>query len=215
MVADETLARIAWWQTRGSRPGLLMSSVGRLTEQKVSLLCERMADGRSCMEHLLQRLGEDGLLILLGSGDPEYEQFFAELGSTASNFIFLRGFSEALAEALYQAGDLFLMPSSFEPCGISQMLAMRAGQPCLVHAVGGLADTVRDGVDGFSFDGADTEEQVHRLLQRFAEVLALREQYPEHWQDVCEHAAAARFLWADIARAYDERLYRFGLANTR
>ena len=65
----------------------------------------------------------------------------------------LRGYSDALARALYAAGDLFLMPSSFEPCGIGQMLAMRDGQPCLVHHVGGLRDTVLDDETGFAFSG--------------------------------------------------------------
>ncbi|PLW84451.1 glycogen synthase [Kineobactrum sediminis] len=215
VTADRTLAQIAHYLESGRRPSLLVTSVGRLTDQKVSLLKTPMADGLSCMEHLLQRLGEDGLLIMLGSGDHQYERFFAELAGTATNFIFLCGFSESFAESLYVTGDLFLMPSSFEPCGISQMLAMRGAQPCLVHAVGGLADTVQDGVNGFSFGGADAPEQAARFLQRFSEVLTLRTQHPEHWRDVCERAAAARFQWADIARAYDDRLYRSGLANKR
>lgn len=52
------------------------------------------------------------------------------------NFLFLQGFSEELADCLYRGGDLFLMPSSFEPCGISQMQAMRGATPCIVHHVG-------------------------------------------------------------------------------
>ena len=51
------------------------------------------------------------------------------------------------------------MPSSYEPCGISQMLAMRRGQPCVAHAIGGLRDTIRDGETGFLFDGSMPDVQ--------------------------------------------------------
>jgi starch synthase len=100
---------------------------------------------------LLQRL--NGIYILLGAGDWAYERFFSDMSAGFENFIFLNGYSETCAEALYANGDLFLMPSSFEPCGISQMLAMRDGQPCVVHHVGGLKDTVRHNDNGFAFTG--------------------------------------------------------------
>src|SRR6056300_946863 len=132
---------------------MLFTSVGRLTDQKVLLLRQTMHNGKSLLDNLLLQIKGRARLVLLGSGDPLLEQFLLEVAGRHSNFIFLRGFSIGLSECLYRAGDLFLMPSSFEPCGISQMLAMRAGQPCLVHAVGGLLDTVTDGSDGFVFSG--------------------------------------------------------------
>jgi starch synthase len=207
--AANTLER---WRRR-KRPATLVTSVGRLTEQKVRLLRLAVSDGRSVLEHLLDRLGRRSLFLMLGSGDPALEDFFAGVSARADNFVFLRGFSEGLSEQLYAGGDLFLMPSSFEPCGISQMLAMRAGQPCLVHAVGGLADTVRDGVDGFAFSGADEAEQVQRLLRRFDQVLTLRTTDPVAWNRVCAGAAAVRFGWAEVARAYESRLYYDGATD--
>ena len=195
------------WRRR-KRPSILLTSVGRLTDQKVRLLRMPVADGRSVLEHLLERLGRRGLFIMLGSGDPALEDFFAAVAARSDNFLFLRGFSEPLSEMLYAGGDLFLMPSSFEPCGISQMLAMRAGQPCLVHAVGGLADTVRDGVNGFAFDGTGEAAQALHLLQRFEQVLNLHATDPAAWSRISEEAAAARFDWSAVARAYEARLYR-------
>jgi starch synthase len=65
------------------------------------------------------------------------------------------------------------MPSRFEPCGIAQMLAMRAGQPCLVNRTGGLADTVTDGVDGFSFDPGAARWRCARTPRAPGEALAL------------------------------------------
>lgn len=199
--------KVGRWRRR-KRPTLLVTSVGRLTDQKVRLLRLAALDGRSVLEQLLDRLGRRGLFLMLGSGDPALEDFFADVSTRADNFVFLRGFSEPLSEQLYAGGDLFLMPSSFEPCGISQMLAMRAGQPCLVHAVGGLADTVRDGVDGFAFSGVDEAEQSRQLLQRFDQVLTLHAVDPVAWSRVCKEAATARFGWAEVALAYEDLLYR-------
>lgn len=197
----------AWRASGGDRPPLLLTSVGRLTPQKVSLLLRQLPDGRSALAHLLDTLGESGVFFLLGSGDQQLEQALAAISADRDNFLFLRGFSEPLSEQLYAAGDLFVMPSSFEPCGISQMLAMRAGQPCLVHAVGGLADTVLDGENGFSFGGATPDEQAGQLVGRFGEVLALWREEPTAWRSVCDAAAAARFRWSDVARAYVKQLY--------
>ncbi|MFP3534593.1 starch synthase, partial [Burkholderia sp. SIMBA_042] len=75
----------------------------------------------------------NGRLIVLGSGDKKLEQLFTTAMARNSNLLFLKGYGQGVGDLMYQLGDLFLMPSSFEPCGISQMLAMRAGQPCLVH----------------------------------------------------------------------------------
>jgi len=203
------LRKLDQWQAAGAtRPGLLLTSVGRITAQKVGLLLQHLPDGRSALLHLLDLLGDSGVFILLGSGDPQLEHALAEVSATCKNFLFLRGYSEALSEQLYADGDLFVMPSSFEPCGISQMLAMRAGQPCLVHAVGGLADTVRDGENGFSFSGATPEEEAEAMISRCTEVLALHRDEPGEWQAICAAAAAARFPWSDVANAYVEQLYK-------
>lgn len=203
------LRKLDQWQAAGGkRPGLLLTSVGRITPQKVGLLLRRMPDGRSALMHLLDVLDDEGVFILLGSGDPELEHELAAVSASRENFLFLRGYSEPLSDQLYAGGDLFVMPSSFEPCGISQMLAMRAGQPCLVHAVGGLADTVADNENGFSFGGASIEEEAEQMLIRFREVLTLKREQPARWQEICTAAAAARFPWDAVAKAYVEQLYQ-------
>ena len=141
------------------RPKMLLTSVGRITDQKVGLMREPTTSGQPALHVALEALGNNGMLLMIGSGDPDCEQFLSETMATNRNFIFLRGYSDELAEALYGQGDLFFMPSSFEPCGISQMLALRAGQPCLVHHVGGLRDTVKDNGTGFVFSGETPTEQ--------------------------------------------------------
>jgi starch synthase len=192
------------------RPATLLTSVGRITEQKVRLLAQPASDGRAALEGVLDALGDDGLLVMLGSGEARLEQFLATMSTRRKNLLFLCGYSEALAQALYGTGDLFLMPSSFEPCGISQMLAMRTGQPCLVHLVGGLKDTVQPGVNGFGFDGQSLVEQADALVAAAGEALALRNKHPRRWDTLCKAARQARFLWRDNAEACIDLLYQPG-----
>lgn len=189
-------------------PGFLMTSVGRLTDQKALLLRQAIGQGLTALDGICQQLGPDRRLIMLGSGDRYLEQVCMQVMSRQENLLFLNGFSANLSDSLYQLGDLFLMPSSFEPCGISQMLAMRAGQLCLVHDIGGLKDTVNDGVDGFSFAGNNLAEQINGLQQKLADALTLFSEQPEHWQTMKNNAQAKRFLWQRSAQAYLEKLYR-------
>jgi len=185
----------------------VLTSVGRVTDQKVLILQQEMVNGQSALEQLLDILGDDGIFLMLGSGDKDLEVFLTKVAARRQNFIFLRGYSEHLANSIYESGDLFLMPSSFEPCGISQMLAMRAEQPCLVHGVGGLRDTVKDNKNGFVFTGKSLFEQARNMLYRFETILKLNASNPEQMQKISRRAAKERFLWSDVAKEYSNSLY--------
>jgi len=198
-------ARLAALPNR--RPKHILASIGRLVRQKVSLFLEELPDGRTALESILDDLGSDGVVIILGSGEPAYEQRLVEIAERAENLLFLCGYSEALAEPLYRTGSLFLMPSSFEPCGISQMLAMRAAQPCVVHAVGGLKDTVDDERTGFIFDGTTARDQAANFIASVQRALAVKVEDNDRWQRICIRAASARFSWAESARQTIEQLY--------
>ncbi len=87
---------------------------------------------------------------------------------------------------------------------------MRAGQPCLVHAVGGLRDTVVDATTGFTFDGTSLAAQTGALLERLRAALELKARHPRRWGTIRRRARAARFEWTDSIEAYLERLYRLG-----
>ena len=136
-----------------------------------------------------------------------FEDRLLEVAQRHANILFLKGYSEMLADPIYAAGNLFLMPSSFEPCGISQMLAMRAAQPCVVHGVGGLRDTVDDNRSGFVFDGDTTTEQAGRFVAETLRALELKSNNHDEWQKICIRAANARFSWSKSARATIEQLY--------
>lgn len=189
------------------RPRSVLVSIGRITGQKTTLFLQPVDKQQTALEAILQHLGNDGLFIMLGSGDRDMERQLGEVAEQFENFLFLRGYAESLSHLLYRAGDLFLMPSSFEPCGISQMLAMRDGQPCVVHAVGGLRDTVRDGVTGFQFRGRSQRAQARQFVDTVASALAVKQDDPPRWRKICERAAEQRFTWEAAARQYGQKLY--------
>lgn len=185
----------------------IVTSVGRITDQKVRLFRQILQDGKSALDVLLETMGEQGIFVMLGSGDAGLEQFLAEVASRQANFVFLKGYSEVLSDSLYRCGNLFLMPSSFEPCGISQMLAMCFGQPCLVHGVGGLADTVIDCGNGFSFTGDNLQSQAENMICCFESALKIHQEDIKTWQKISSAAAESRFRWSDVADQYLSQLY--------
>ena len=200
---------IDWLESyKGKRPENLLLSIGRVADQKVPLFLEPVGEFDSALELILSALGPDSLFIMLGSGEKYLEDRFAAIAASCDNFLYLRGYVDSLSDPLYSAADLFLMPSSFEPCGISQMLAMRAGQPCVVHAVGGLKDTVKDGVTGFVFEGGTPAEQAEAFTEAVQRAITIRSTDKKRWKEICNDAKNERFSWDLAAKTYMQRLYR-------
>ena len=193
---------------KGKRPQNLLLSIGRVADQKVPLFLEPVGEFDSALELILSALGPDSLFIMLGSGEKYLEDRFAAIAASCDNFLYLRGYVDSLSDPLYSAADLFLMPSSFEPCGISQMLAMRAGQPCVVHAVGGLKDTVNDGVTGFVFEGGTPAEQARGFTEAVQRAITIKSTDKKCWQKICKNAKDKRFSWDLAAKTYQQGLYR-------
>ncbi len=189
------------------RPANVLTSIGRLTAQKADLFLRPAGGAETALAAILQRLGRNGVLIMVGSGENQLQRRIAEIARAHENFLFLCGYSETFSDMLYAAGDLFLMPSSFEPCGISQMLAMRSGQPCVVHATGGLKDTVRNGVSGFTFDGDSPEQQAGNFVSAVDLALNTRTNDQDRWLQIRHQAGAQRFSWDTAAAHYIRDLY--------
>jgi starch synthase len=194
---------------RRGRPANVLTSIGRMTSQKAELFLQPTSDGRTALDAILDELGNRSLFIMLGSGERDLEQHIAHCARDRSNFVYLCGYSENLSHMLYATGDMFLMPSSFEPCGISQMLAMRSGQPCVVHAVGGLRDTVEHDVTGFVFDGSSRVEKADDFVGCVNRALALKRADPRRWAGIRTRAAAQRYTWARAAAQYQEEVYGY------
>jgi len=114
----------------------LLTLISRLAEQKgIDLL----------IANLEKWIGRGYQIAILGSGDPGNEETLNRLAAKFPNQLyFFRGFNETLARQIYAGGDIFLMPSRFEPCGLGQLMAMRYGTVPVVRATGGLKDTVTD-----------------------------------------------------------------------
>ncbi len=200
------IRRLQDWQKTPSA-GPLLTSVGRLTDQKM-LLMRQHCQSKHGLYSILELLkNHEARLVILGSGDTSLERDFTIAMADYDNFLFLNGFGLELSAQMYSLGDLFLMPSSFEPCGISQMFAMRAGQPCLVHSVGGLKDTVSHLENGFAFGGDSLGQQLTSLLAELEQALDVYESSPEHWSAIVEHARKTRFTWQDSADQYLAQLY--------
>ncbi|MGS2722670.1 glycogen synthase [Porticoccus sp. GXU_MW_L64] len=205
------LQRIQQWVERfknTTRFPTLLTSVGRITDQKALLLRQNLENGQCALDAMVEQLPQNGVFVILGSGTPELEDFLTQASARQPRLLFLKGYSEAVSQALYASGHLFVMPSSFEPCGISQMLSMRAGQPCLVHRVGGLNDTVEDGVNGFSFSGDNLQEQAANMVAALGKAINCKQRNKAKWQAIASAASQARFLWSDVADQYTELLYQ-------
>jgi starch synthase len=142
----------------------LLVVVSRLVHQKgIDLIARALP---SILDH-------GANLIVLGDGDRALEAQFAEISHRLPHRLaaFFR-FDDKLARRLYAAGDFFLMPSRYEPCGLGQMIAQRYGTLPIVRATGGLVDTVRDGKTGFMFADASPHalsETVQRALAAYGQ----------------------------------------------
>ncbi len=115
----------------------LYGVVSRLTDQKGLDLLETAIQSTPMLEH--------GQLVVLGEGDKYWERRLVAMAhSRKSKMVAVIAFNEQLAHQIYAASDFFLVPSRFEPCGLTQLIAMKFGSLPIVHRTGGLADTVKD-----------------------------------------------------------------------
>ena len=148
-------------------------------------------------------------LILLGAGDLKLEALARRLQEELPDRVRVETRYDAkLARQIYAGSDLFLMPSRYEPCGISQMIAMRYGTVPLVRAVGGLHDTVTDSETGFVF--------VDKTVKSFNDTLRRALQlYPDRarWLNLQKAGMAQDFSWANSAQKYLE-LYKKLMSET-
>ncbi len=187
-------------------PSFIVSSVARLTEQKFYFF-KRSPD--ALIEILKKLEKQNAVFMLLGTGAPEYEELLRRISHEYNNFIFINGQSEDVIDSIYLESDLYFMPSLFEPCGISQMLAMRNGHPCLAHHTGGLKDTVEHMKTGFSFDGDTYDEKIKNMVGSFDLVLDIYNNDKPTWKKIQAGAKKMRFTWKKSVDEYYKSLYSY------
>jgi len=142
--------------------------------------------------------GEDYQLVLLGTGQKKLVTQFERLAEEHSNIAFIHTFDERLARRIYAGSDVMLVPSKFEPCGLTQMIAMRYGSLPLVRKTGGLADTVIDGKTGFVF-GPYTSTA---LAAKMKDAISLYRENPRHFAAMMKHVMRIDFSWAHQVKEY-------------
>ena len=152
----------------------------------------------------LKMLGKQSWqLVILGAGDPKLEDMAKKLQEAMPDRVRVESRYDAkLARQIYAGSDIFLMPSRYEPCGLSQMIAMRYGSVPLVRAVGGLHDTVTDSETGFVF----VDKKIKSFNDTLRRALNL---YPYHsrWANLQKAGMSLDFSWPNSAMKYVE-LYR-------
>ena len=170
-------------------PAPVLGMVGRLDPQKGF---DILADATPA----LLRLG--ARLVILGSGDPSLATGLRALAAARPDRIaMVESFDRALARRIYAGCDLFLMPSRYEPCGQAQMIALRYGTPPVVHATGGLRDTVVDEYDqpGRGTGWAFRHPTSDGLAWACGQAIDAYRAGGERWEGVIDRAMAADFDW--------------------
>src|SRR5262249_24095323 len=173
----------------------LIGIISRLTDQK----------GFDLLDQVAIPLLEQGIqLVVAGTGDQHYHRLFQQLAERYPQQVAVNlTFSTEISQPIYAGSDMLLMPSRFEPCGLTQMLAMRYGCIPIVHRTGGLADTVHEldpannAGNGFVFSPYDP-------FHLFAAVMRALEAYKfqDAWQELMQRAMLADYSWDASAERY-------------
>jgi starch synthase len=172
--------------------------VSRLAAQKGLDIIEAVID---------ELLGADVQLVLLGTGEPRYHRLFEDLAKRLPDKTGIRlAYDAGLARRIYAGCDLFLIPSHYEPCGLTQMISLAYGTIPIVRATGGLADTIVErGPDGNGF--VFFEYSPDALLAAVDRALAAYHD-PERWATLIRNAFACDFSWEQSAGRYEEMYAR-------
>jgi starch synthase len=173
----------------------ILAMIGRIDPQKgVDITIDTLS----------QMTGQTWQFVILGSGDPVLENAVRTLQAGYPERVrAVIGYDAPLSRLIYGGADMFLMPSRYEPCGLAQMIAMHYGCVPVVHATGGLKDTVREGKTGFLFQTADTVS-MQAALELALSVYA----HPEEWEYFQKNGMQEDFSWPCSAARYADLYYK-------
>lgn len=171
----------------------IISMVSRLVSHKGLDLVTNV------IEEFLQ---DDVQVVILGTGDSHFEGFFSNLArkypdKLSANIVF----NGDLSRKIYSGSDIFLMPSKSEPCGLSQMIACRYGTIPVVRETGGLYDSIKPLVNGYTFTNYNAHDMLYVIRQAVSDY-----KNKEEWAKLMYRAATTDFSWSHSAKDY-EALY--------
>ena len=184
-----------WLEYKKDRP--LIAIISRLVEQKgIDLL--------KAVENDLMKLEAD--IIILGTGEKRYEDFFTWISYNSKNIRSRIEYRADLCNKIYAGADMFLMPSRFEPCGLSQLIALKYGTIPIVRATGGLENTVNaypnKNADGFKFYNYNAQEMLNTIQYAIDTYKNKKE-----WNSLIKNAMSADFSWTKSAQEY-KKVYK-------
>ena len=177
---------------------MMIGIVSRLTDQK----------GFDLIAYIMDELCQDAVqIVVLGTGEEQYENMFRHFDWKYNNKVSANiYYSESMSHKIYASCDAFLMPSLFEPCGLSQLMALRYGTIPIVRETGGLKDTVEPYNEyeskgtGFSFVNYNAHEMLNTI--RYAEKIYYDRK--REWNKMIDRAMAVDFSWQVSANKYQE-----------
>ena len=177
---------------------MMIGIVSRLTDQK----------GFDLINYILDELCRDGIqMVVLGTGEEQYENSFRHFDWKYNDKVSANiYYSEPMSHKIYAASDVFLMPSLFEPCGLSQLMALRYGTIPIVRQTGGLIDTVEpynkfeSTGTGFGF----LNYNAHEMLATIREAEHVYYDQKREWNKMIDRAMAVDFSWKVSAEKYQE-----------
>ncbi len=180
----------------------MIGIVSRLTDQK----------GFDLIDYVIEEIcANDTQLVVLGTGEEKYEHLFRHFAWKYPNRVSANIFySNERSHRIYAACDAFLMPSLFEPCGLSQLMSLRYGTVPIVRETGGLRDTVQpynqyEGTGtGFGFCNYNAHEMLNTI--RYAKDVYYN--HKREWNKIIDRGMAADFSWSASAKKYEELYYR-------
>lgn len=170
----------------------IISIVSRLANQK----------GFDLLVPILPNIIKNGAtLVILGTGDPKIQDVlnkYNDMYSTEGTYKAIFEFSNKIAMKLYAASDFFLVPSRFEPCGLTQLISKRYGTIPIVRKTGGLADTVVDGLDGYVF----TDYKESKLLQKINQAIKTYNEDKNKHNNMIIKGFTEEYSWAASSDKY-------------
>ena len=177
---------------------MMIGIVSRLTDQK----------GFDLIAYIMDELCQDAVqIVALGTGDERYENMFRHFdwkyhGKVSAQIYY----DEAMSHRIYAAADAFLMPSLFEPCGLSQLMSLRYGTLPIVRETGGLKDTVEpfNEIEGTGTGFSFRNYNAHEMLNTIRNAERIYYDKKRDWNKMVDRAMAADFSWNNSARQYEE-----------